>query len=175
MTQLSPRPWALQQYNLPGGQNVLLSEIGSLKPPSGAYTPYTQNVTVNAVPYNDYDMPVTYAYNFTVSQQLGWHSLLEVAYVGNLSDELFMGGESISGSGFASFTDQNKTPLGAFFKPDPVTGITATDPENINFSSGKANVNAGLSPIRRLLRYRSDPGELARRLLELQRVAGRAG
>jgi hypothetical protein len=76
----------VKQYNLPGGQNVLLSEIGSLKPPSGAYTPYTQNVTVNAVPYNDYDMPVTYAYNFTVSQQLGWHSLLEVAYVGNLSD-----------------------------------------------------------------------------------------
>jgi hypothetical protein len=136
----------VKQYNLPSNQNVLLSEIGSLQPPTGAYTPYTQNVTVNALPYNDYDVPVTYAYNLTVSQQVGWHSLLEVAYVGNLSDQLFMGGESISGSGFSSFTDQNKTPLGAFFKPDPVTGITATDPENINFSSGKANLISDYHP-----------------------------
>jgi hypothetical protein len=125
----------VQQYGLPGGKNVLLSEISSLKPPAPGGT----NGTVNALPYNDYDMPVTYAWNLTVSQQLPWHSLLEVAYVGNNSDQLFVGGESISGSGFASFTDQNKTPLGAFFKPDPVTGVTATDPENITFSSGGAN------------------------------------
>jgi hypothetical protein len=136
----------VQQYGLPSNTNVLLSEIGSLKPPSGAYVPYTQNVTVNALPYNDYDVPVTYAYNLTVSQQVGWHSLLEVAYVGNLSDQLFVGGESISGSGFGSFTDQNKTPLGAFFKPDPVTGITATDPENINNSSGKVNLVSDYHP-----------------------------
>ncbi len=71
---------------------------------------------------------------------------LEVAYVGNLSDELFMGGQTISGSGFGSFTDQNKTPLGAFFLPDPLTGITSTDPENINQSSGFVNHNSDYHP-----------------------------
>jgi hypothetical protein len=132
----------VQQYGLPGGKNVLLSEISSLKPPAPGGT----NGTVNALPYNDYDIPVTYAWNLTVSQQLPWHSLLEVAYVGNNSDQLFVGGESISGSGFASFTDQNKTPLGAFFKPDPVTGVTSSDPENITFSSGGANQVADYHP-----------------------------
>ncbi len=134
----------VQTYNLPGGKNVLLSEIGQLKPPSP--TPGSIAGTVNALPYNDYDIPVTYAYNLTVSQQTPWHSLLEVAYVGNESDQLFMGGETISGSGFNSFTDQNKTPLGAFFAPDPVTGITSTDPENITFSSGGVNQIADYHP-----------------------------
>jgi len=126
----------VQQTSLPGGKNILLSEVSQLKPPTGG----GQSGTVNAVPYNDYDVPVTYAYNLTISEQAPLHSLLEVAYVGNESDQLFMGGETISGSGFSSFTDQNKTPLGAFFKPDPVTGLQSTDPENITFSSpGQVN------------------------------------
>jgi hypothetical protein len=43
-----------------------------------------------------------------------------------------MGGESISGSGFQSFTDQNKVPLGAFFKPDPITGVVSPNPEKLS-------------------------------------------
>jgi hypothetical protein len=104
------------------------------------------NGTVNAVPYNDYDVPVTYAWNMTVSQQLPWHSLVEVAYVGNNADQLFMGGETISGSGFTSFTDQNKTPLGAFFLPDPVTGIVAPSVENIGPSTNFVNQVADYHP-----------------------------
>jgi hypothetical protein len=132
----------VQQYGLPGGRNVLLSEISQLKPPTAGGI----SGTVNALPYNDYDVPVTYAWNLTVSQQAPWHSLLEVAYVGNNSDQLFMGGESISGSGFASFTDQNKTPLGAFYLPDPVTGIVAPSVENISASTNKVNQVADYHP-----------------------------
>ncbi len=156
----------VQQYGLPGGKNVLLSEISSLKPPAAGAI----SGTVNAVPYNDYDVPVTYAWNMTVSQQLPWHSLLEVAYVGNNSDQLFMGGETISGSGFSSFTDQNKTPLGAFFAPDPVTGITSTDPENISVLLRRREPDCRLPPVRQVLRHEPDPGELARWLFELQRA-----
>jgi hypothetical protein len=129
-------------YSVPGGHNVLLSEIG----PGLLKTGQSSQGSVNAVPYNDYDVPVTYAWNMTVSQQLPWHSLLEVAYVGNNADELFMGGETISGSGYASFTDQNKTPLGAFFAPDPVTGIIAPSPENISASTGGVNQAADYHP-----------------------------
>lgn len=137
----------VQQVGLPGGQNILLSEISQLKPSTGAIVPYQNNATVNALPYNDYDIPVTYAYNLTVSEQTPWHSLLEVAYVGNESDQLFMGGETISGSGFNSFIDQNKTPLGAFFGADPVTGLVSTDPENITPSSpGGVNLTAHYHP-----------------------------
>jgi hypothetical protein len=60
-----------------------------------------------------------------------WQTLWEIAYVGSNSENLVLGGESISGSGFTDFTNQNKTPLGAFFQPDPVTGNTATNPEDV--------------------------------------------
>jgi hypothetical protein len=52
-----------------------------------------------------------------------------------------MGGEGISGSGFAEYTNKNKIPLGAFFKPDPVTGMTATNPENVNTTCSGAICN----------------------------------
>ena len=31
----------------------------------------------------------------------------------------------------AALADQNKTPIGAFFNPDPVTGVRSTNPENL--------------------------------------------
>ena len=33
--------------------------------------------------------------------------------------------------------DENKAPLGAFFKPDPITGVISPNPENL--SQGTAN------------------------------------
>jgi len=115
---------------------VLLSQIGSIAPPAaGGITG-----TVNAVGATDYSIPYTNSYNFTISQQVPWNSLVEVAYVGSSSAELLEGGESISGSGFSGFIDQNKTPLGAFFLPDPVTGVTSSNPENL--SQGAPNNKA---------------------------------
>jgi hypothetical protein len=57
--------------------------------------------------------------------------------VGNDSENLVLGGESISGSGFNDFVDQNKVPFGAFFQPDPVTGHTATNPEDVTTVGNK--------------------------------------
>lgn len=112
-------------YNLPGQSSVLLSQIGAIPTPKAGGI----NGNVNAVGANDYGIPKTRSYNFTISQQLPFHSLLEVAYVGNDSSELLMGGQTISGSGFSEFINQNKVPLGAFFKADPVTGIVSPNPE----------------------------------------------
>ena len=127
---------SIQGYNLPGQKSVLLSQIGSITAPK----PGGITGTVNAVGASDYAIPYTNSYNFTISQQVPWNSLVEVAYVGSSSAELLEGGQSISGSGFSGFIDANKTPLGAFFLPDPVTGVTSPNPENL--SQGAPNNKA---------------------------------
>jgi hypothetical protein len=119
---------SIQSYGLPGQTSVLLSQIGSIAAPK----PGGVNGGVNTVGGGDYGIPVTYSYNMTVSQQIPWNSLVELAYVGSRSQELLLGGQSISGSGFTAFIDQNKVPLGAFFKADPITGVTSPNPENLS-------------------------------------------
>lgn len=135
---------AVQNYSLPGQTSVLLSQIGPslLSLNQGGQTngnglpcpdPAVRCQTggQNGLDANDYGEPLTYAYNFTIDQRLPWNSLLDVAYVGNSTSQLLDVSESIEGSDFNAFADQNKTPIGAFFKADPVTGNpSSTNPEN---------------------------------------------
>jgi len=79
----------------------------------------------------DYGQPMTQAYNLTIDQRLPWNSQLEVAYVGSSTSQLVDDGEDISGSNYSALADVNKTPKGALFLPDPKTGVTATNPENV--------------------------------------------
>ena len=88
---------------------------------------------------SDYGQPMTQAYNFTIDQKLPWHSQLEVAYVGNKTTELPDAAEDYEGSTFNNLADQNKTPIGALFAPDPVTGVLATNPENVQQNPNLAN------------------------------------
>src|SRR5580658_1526009 len=123
-------------YNLPGGHSLFLNQFADIAAPTANQTTCC-NGTVNALDPTSYAIPYTQAFNFTISEQLPWSTLLEVAYVGNSSRNLVMGGESISGSGFTEYTNKNKIPLGAFFKPDPKTGMTAANPEAVqNTCSG---------------------------------------
>jgi hypothetical protein len=125
----------LLTYNLPHGNNVLLSQIGSLPAPvSGLSTPGAINGSIYATDPNDYNVPVTYSYNLTISHELPWRSLFEIAYVGNDTEDILLGGQNgignLGGGGAGSIIDRNKMPLGALFQPDPVTGLIASDPEN---------------------------------------------
>lgn len=133
---------SIKGYGLPGGHFALLSQIGSIPTP----TPGGINGSVNALDPTDYGIPESRAYNMTISQQAPWNSLVEVAYVGSTSKELVMGGESTSGSGFAEFTNQNKVPLGAFFKPDPVTGVISPNPEQLGGPGSPNNTEADYRP-----------------------------
>ncbi len=119
---------AIQTYSLPNQTSVLLSQIGSIPVPA----PGGVSGGVNAVGASDYGIPETTSYNLTISQQAPWNSLVEVAYVGNSDHQLLIGGQTISGSGFTSYIDVNKVPLGAFFAPDPITGVISPNPENLS-------------------------------------------
>lgn len=118
----------MQSYNTPGGQAITLSQIGLQTPPANLQPAGS----ITADPYNDHAVSLTYAWNLTVDRQLPWKSMLELAYVGNSSHHLLMGGQSDAvGIGGSGFTNINKVPLGGLFKADPVTGVAApSDPEN---------------------------------------------
>jgi hypothetical protein len=77
---------------------------------------------------NDARTPVTYSWNATISQQVPWNSLLEVAYVGNRSADMV-----ILGANGGGLSNINYIPLGALLNPDPVTGAPA-DPANADRS-----------------------------------------
>jgi len=116
-------------YNLPGGRTVMLSQLGKL-----GYVPCTSkcvNGGQAGFDPGDYGQPLTYAYNFTIDQRIKWNTILDVAYVGSKTSQLSDDSEGIEGSNFAALADQNKTPIGSFFKPDPVTGVLSTNPENL--------------------------------------------
>ncbi len=118
----------MQIYNSPGGQAITLNQIAQQK---GASYPAPAG-SITAVDYNDYKMPTTYAYNVTFDQQLPWNTMLEVAYVGNSSSNLLMGGQSDgSGIGGSEWVNANKIPLGGLFQADPISGAAApSDPDN---------------------------------------------
>jgi len=119
-------------YTSAGSNNVLLSQIGSIRVPAVTWSPQP----VYGLSATDYNIPLTYSWNLTISHQLPGHSLLEVAYVGNNSEHILMGGgngASTAGGGpfGGDFTNMNRTPLGALFKADPLTGVVAPNPEEV--------------------------------------------
>jgi hypothetical protein len=100
---------------------------------------------------NDHYTPDNYSYNFTISQRVPLNALLEVSYVGDQAKHVLLGGGSGAtlGSGSA-LTNLNKEPLGVLFKPDPITGITAPNPENVTKNlngSSTGNQNADYYPL----------------------------
>ncbi|WP_213806685.1 TonB-dependent receptor [Granulicella sp. dw_53] len=121
----------VKTFNTNNNQAITLKEIGALG--ANAASLGTLPSSVFATDESDDKTGVTYAYNLTISQRLSHAMLLEVAYVGNNTQNILMGGQSNgSGVGGANFVNQNKIPLGGLFKPDPVTGAPApVDPENV--------------------------------------------
>jgi hypothetical protein len=132
---------AVVNYSLPGQHSVMLDQISSLKPAT-CTTPYPTTANPNGgcgvsgsqtgLDASDYGVPITYAWNLTIDHRFKWNTLFDVAYVGSSSSQILDDGETIEGSDFGALADQNKTPIGALFLPDPKTGITSTNPENVS-------------------------------------------
>jgi hypothetical protein len=118
----------IRTYQTPGNNNVLLSQVSSVVVPAATWSPQA----VGGLSASDYNIPLTYSWNLTISHQLPGRSLLELAYVGSDSEHVLMGGGSGAGLGNGDFLNVNKTPLGALFKADPLTGIVAPNPEDVS-------------------------------------------
>lgn len=122
-------------YNLPSGSKIQLQNLSNLKyqPCPSATNPPPCGVqgSQTGLDPTDPGQPMTQAYNLTIDQKLPWNMQFEIAYVGNQSSQLATNAQDLQGSNYTEFANQNKTPLGAFFKPDPVTGVLSTNPENL--------------------------------------------
>jgi hypothetical protein len=134
------------QTSLPNNTTVLFSETGNLPKPTGVFSSPSGGPGSILNP-NDYNVPWVQTWNFTIDQRTPWNTHLEVAYEGNKSGALFFGGQVGGGGnlGGGDLINVNKTPLGAFFKPNPFTGSLASDPENVcgTEPDGVTPVNAG--------------------------------
>jgi hypothetical protein len=128
--------------------SFLVSQIGQLKSlVPYCYSECSQNAQTGYSP-NDYGLPLTYSYNFTIDQKLPWKMLLDVAYVGNRATHLSDNGQDGTSSG--NYDNQNKTPLGAYFAADPSTGVVACNPEKLNAVCSAANNAYDYQPYGRL-------------------------
>ena len=123
----------MQSYNSPTG-NFTMKELETAGTSyDGSVISYPTSGVTLADP-EDREDAGTYAYNLTISHQMPHHTLLEVAYVGNQTKNLLMGGQSDgSGIGGSDFSNINKIALGGLLKANPVTGAAApTDPESLS-------------------------------------------
>jgi hypothetical protein len=100
--------WNFAQYGLPATAAGLGGNMAALQEGDGR-TPYTED------------------YNLTVSQVLPWKSMLEIEYSGSRSRDLLLTGNTTN---IAYLGNMNKTPLGAYFRPDPITGVV-NDPASV--------------------------------------------
>lgn len=102
----------VMNYNMPSNNYMTLAELNSLSGTGGGSSISSSSV-VAADPHDD-KFGLTKAYSFTISQQLPWRSLMEVAYVGNDTSNILLGGQSDAvGVGGSDFINVNKVPKGA--------------------------------------------------------------
>ena len=96
--------------------------------------------SVDVLSANDTVRPVYYEYNATVSQRLKWNSLLEVAYVGNNSQNLSSYNQ---GSAYNEASDVNVIPAGFMFGSQTTNGFCLCNlPTNLGAGSISA-LNTG--------------------------------
>ena len=114
------------EYGTPTGF-IGFNNLGGFVPPSSVAQNGAGN-TVYADQLNDNKMPETKDWNLTISQAIPWHSVFEVAYVGNVSSNLELNPAN------SNLGNLNNIAPGAFFGPDPKTG-TIVSPSSVSFNA----------------------------------------
>jgi hypothetical protein len=109
-------PVGVINYGTPTGLTSL-DQITSFTLPTGTNAACGNTCSVSPLVKGDGKTPYTENYNVSLTRSLGWQSTMEVSYVGNRSRDLLIAGTN------ADFYNINMVPLGAFYKPDPVTGV----------------------------------------------------
>ncbi len=128
-------------YNIPGNYGCTLGQVGNSGQISAGLPttplgsgPFTNQLgqtcggfsgtpfKIAAADKKDDQQPVTYNYNFTVDQQLGHGSLLEISYTGNQTQHSLTGGNgAANAAGDYDTSNQNAIQLGGLYQPNPNT------------------------------------------------------
>ena len=117
-------------YNLPGAKTVMLSQLSQL-----AYKPCTVTVRERIAdrlrserlwPTNHLCLQPHHRPEAEMELRC---SILPTSEAAPASFPTIA--RALKAATISALADQNKTPIGAFFKPDPVTGVLSTNPENL--------------------------------------------
>jgi hypothetical protein len=98
---------------------ILLSSISSQAGLATAPTGLTYDNSPNAFLEGDDKQPQVYTWNAAVDQKLGKSVVMEIAYVGNHSNDLLNNGSN----GNTSLDNLNSLPIGALYGPQPANQI----------------------------------------------------
>lgn len=97
-------PGVNQQSASTGNRIMSMSQVDAMAVTAGGYS---SDQTVYVIDPKDQERPVTYDYNFTISQQMPWNSVFQIGYVGNMSRNLMLP---------SPLQNANAMPAGALFK-----------------------------------------------------------
>jgi len=89
---------------------------GGTPPTAVSESSWLGNASIGADLLGDDRTPFTGDWNVSIDQAVPWQSLVEVSYVGNKTS-----GEEFNG-GNGNINNLNNLPLGAYWKPDPISG-----------------------------------------------------
>lgn len=103
----------LRTYTVNGP--LLLSSVSSFQPKASVAGTFVPDSSIYAFDPKDDEEPQVRTYNLSVDQRLPGHMLLEVAYVGNVSDKLINDGSTQN----TSLHNINSLPVGALFGAQP--------------------------------------------------------
>ena len=114
----------VQVASVSGGAGVRLSSLqyvngtgGSTVGPGNYQNGYS--VSAYGLQKGDSEQPLTYTYSFTIDQQMPKNSTFEISYAGNHGVDLTAQNVNVLN---LTLQNVNPVPLGAFFRPNPVTG-----------------------------------------------------
>lgn len=101
-----------------GGGGIMLRDIPQLVPMAGSPLQSLSNIGFGLA-QGDTEQPLTYTYSFSVDQQFTKSTLLEMSYQGSQTQHLLTQYEQGAAGDLANI---NALPIGALYKPDPLTG-----------------------------------------------------
>lgn len=103
----------LRTYTVNGP--VLISSVSSFQAQATAPGGFVKDTSIYAFDPTDDEEPRVRTYNLAVDQQLPYHMLFEIAYVGNVSDKLLNDGSTQN----TTLDNLNSLPVGTLFGPQP--------------------------------------------------------
>ncbi len=118
-----------------GGGGILLKNVTGLVAGNHVSVQSAASNIGFGLSAGDNQQPLTYDYSFSVDQQLNAETLLELSYQGNQTSHLLTQYEQGAPGDLANI---NALPIGALFKPDPITGVV-NSPQGIAASASTLN------------------------------------
>jgi len=115
-------PLGYQTQGTTWGCSIGYTSFNQYSPSNG--TPGIGTAPGKVLTQGDSRTPHSYTYNFTISQRIPWNSVAEFEYSGNKSKDMMLDSGGLG--------NVDLIPVGAFFRPDPLTGIV-NNPAGSNF------------------------------------------